>query len=244
MILNIYLIIFTFFLIGAVGFWQINRKKSNVDGRKNWVKYISYFIIIHLVFFSIISQPVLFHYICYFILAAGFLELISLFRVSKWDKPLFFAGSILTYSAFAVGFFFFGWLKMEILLFTFLITACFDAFSQVSGQLLGKRKLFPAISPSKTLEGLLGGTIVAFFAALLMQGLLNFKLPHTMLLTAGIVLFAFTGDIFTSWYKRQYKVKDFSNIIPGHGGFLDRFDSLISAGAFIGLYTFLNTYHI
>ncbi|MFO7978336.1 MAG: phosphatidate cytidylyltransferase [Bacteroidales bacterium] len=56
-------------------------------------------------------------------------------------------------------------------------------------------------------------------------------------ITTGIVIFAFSGDIFFSWYKRQYKVKDFSNVLPGHGGFLDRFDSLIAAGAFISLYS-------
>jgi phosphatidate cytidylyltransferase len=55
------------------------------------------------------------------------------------------------------------------------------------------------------------------------------------ILSSGILIFAFTGDMLSSWFKRSYGVKDFSEWIPGHGGFLDRFDSLIMAGAFMAL---------
>ena len=54
--------------------------------------------------------------------------------------------------------------------------------------------------------------------------------------TFGTLLFAFAGDTLSSLFKRKYKVKDFNNIIPGHGGFLDRFDSLIAGGAWAALY--------
>jgi phosphatidate cytidylyltransferase len=56
---------------------------------------------------------------------------------------------------------------------------------------------------------------------------------------AGILVFSFLGDMLTSYYKRKYQTKDFSKIIPGHGGFLDRFDSLIAGGAWISLMTLL-----
>jgi phosphatidate cytidylyltransferase len=240
MITEIYFLILLFFLIGAIGFWRINRKRSFIEGKRNWIKYLTYFIIIHLLFFSIVTEPGFFRLLSVIILCVGLLEMTHLFKGSGWDKPGIYFYSILVYSAFAISFLFFGWLQKEILLFTVLISAGFDAFSQISGQLLGRHKLFPKISPSKTIEGLLGGIIVSVFVGLLIRKLLGFPWLHTLLITVGVALFAFIGDFFTSWYKRQYGVKDFSNMLPGHGGFLDRFDSLIAAGAFMSVYFFLN----
>ncbi|MFW6226605.1 MAG: phosphatidate cytidylyltransferase, partial [Bacteroidota bacterium] len=120
-------------------------------------------------------------------------------------------------------------------LFTFLITAVFDSFSQITGQLAGKKRILPEISPGKTWEGTAGGAAVAMASGLLLTSLIGIQNWQTMLVTVGIILFAFVGDAITSLYKRTYHVKDFTNILPGHGGFLDRFDSFIPAGAFIAL---------
>lgn len=135
----------------------------------------------------------------------------------------------------AAGFFQFSGLNKWLVLFTFLVLSIFDAFSQICGQLWGKTKLFPAISPGKTVEGLLGGIFVAFASSLLLQSLIEFSMGKTLLIATGIVLFAFSGDLAASVYKRRYKVQDFSQILPGHGGFLDRFDSMIAGGAFVAV---------
>jgi len=55
-------------------------------------------------------------------------------------------------------------------------------------------------------------------------------------LAVGVIVFAFAGDLSASFYKRKFGVKDFSNLIPGHGGLLDRFDSLVAGGAWVALY--------
>jgi len=99
--------------------------------------------------------------------------------------------------------------------------------------------LFVKVSPNKTVEGLAGGTLTALVVAVLLRGFLGKPLPETIIIAAGVILFAFIGDFLSSFYKRQYNVKDFGNLIPGHGGFLDRFDSLIAGGSFIALYTLI-----
>jgi phosphatidate cytidylyltransferase len=233
MILTIYIIILSYFVIGAVGFYFINRKKDPHSARESWKKYITYFIIIHTLFFGIIFNLLYFRIITAIIILVGTFELIKLFRESGYRKRGFFFFSFLLFVVLATGLFQFGGLKRDLVLFAFLVLSIFDAFSQISGQLAGKRKLFPSISPGKTLEGLLGGATIALASSLLLKGLVEFSTGKTLLIAAGIVLFAFTGDLAASVYKRKYNVKDFSQLLPGQGGFLDRFDSLIAAGAFV-----------
>jgi phosphatidate cytidylyltransferase len=84
-------------------------------------------------------------------------------------------------------------------------------------------------------EGLIGGLLVAVLSSLFFTGLLSANWLKTTLLATWISVCAFMGDAAKSYVKRKYNVKDFSNLIPGHGGFLDRFDSLITAGAGVAL---------
>ncbi len=120
-------------------------------------------------------------------------------------------------------------------LFTFMILSIFDSFSQITGEIFGRNKLMPKVSPQKTVEGFIGGTIVAILSTLLLKSLIPAHPFKAMFMAAGIVAFAFIGDLSKSYYKRKYNVKDFSNLLPGNGGFLDRFDSLIAGGAWIAM---------
>ena len=122
-----------------------------------------------------------------------------------------------------------------LILFSFLVLSIFDSFSQITGQLWGRTKIFPNISPNKTAGGLIGGTIIAIGSAFLLNGLYQEPPFKIIIITIGVVIFAFTGDIAASFFKRKYKIKDYSNLIPGHGGFPDRFDSLIAGGAWVAL---------
>ena len=97
------------------------------------------------------------------------------------------------------------------------------------------RKLLPVISPNKTIEGLIGGYFFSVATAMLMHDLAVLNVFEAMALGFGIATCAFFGDFSASVVKRKFGVKDFSALIPGHGGFLDRFDSLIFAGSFMYL---------
>lgn len=233
---KIYIIIISYFVLGTAGIWFINRKKEPEVARRSWIKHLAYFIITNIVFFSIALEVTMFRYIAVVIIIAGFLELGKLFLESGYLHKIFFLVSLLLFALASTGFLVFSVMDQGLILFAFLILCIFDGFSQVTGQLLGKRKLFPKISPNKTVEGFIGGATFAILSGLIFRQLIpEIPLPEVLLLGAVVVLFAFAGDTAKSVYKRKYHVKDFSRLIPGHGGFLDRFDSLIAGGAGVAL---------
>ena len=133
----------------------------------------------------------------------------------------------------SMGLVLFSTLQKELILFSFVVLSIFDSFSQITGQLWGRKKLLPKTSPNKTLGGFIGGGLIAIGSAFLLKNLFDGSELKLIILTLGIVLFAFAGDFAASFYKRKFNAKDYSKLIPGHGGFLDRFDSLISAGAWV-----------
>ena len=236
MVRTIYIVILCYFLLGGLGFYFINRNKEKDLARKSWTKFVTYFFIINILFFSIVVNPLVFRMIGVVILAIGTAELIKLYTKTGLHSTLFFIGSISVFAVLAVGFWTFSGAEKEVLLYTVILLSIFDAFSQISGQLWGKRKIAPLISPNKTIGGTVGGAAVAMLSSFYLRRLLTYDIWETLLLTGGIIFFAFAGDIAASFYKRKFNVKDFSKIIPGHGGFLDRFDSLIAGGAWVAVF--------
>jgi phosphatidate cytidylyltransferase len=114
------------------------------------------------------------------------------------------------------------------------VTWATDTGAYAFGRIFGKHKLIPAVSPAKTIEGAMGGLLVAVLFAWGYVALLLRPYAQLSLLPAGIVLFGLTvgvvaqiGDLAESLFKRDAGVKDSSKLLPGHGGILDRFDSLL-----------------
>jgi len=241
MILTIYIIILSFFALGGIAFYIINQKKDKKTTRTSWLKFGVYFIIINVLFLSIAFTPQVFRYIVLFIILVGVGELLNLFKQSNFRNITFFGISLFIFLIFSAGFYFFSRLNNKLVLFTFLILSIFDAFSQISGQLFGKNKVLPRISPGKTVEGALGGAVIAIITSFLFHNLTGKQTLNSLLLVIAIIFFAFTGDALASLYKRKYGVKDFSQLLPGHGGFLDRFDSLIAGGAVVGVIENIST---
>jgi phosphatidate cytidylyltransferase len=239
MILTLYIIILVYFLAGGITFYFISKRKTKEEAHHNRVKFISYFIIINALFFSIAFQPVVFKIFGWIIVVTGFYELVHLFVRSGYKKKLFFLVSVFIYVLFASGFLVFTGIAKDKILFTVIILSVFDSFSQIAGQLLGKHKLAPVTSPHKTWEGAAGGLTVSLITAVLIKEVTGMGAGPALLLAAGIVLWALLGDLAASSYKRHYQVKDYSRLIPGHGGVLDRFDSLIACGAWMSLLFFL-----
>lgn len=131
----------------------------------------------------------------------------------------------------------------------FFFLWCSDAGAYCVGSLIGKRKLFPRISPNKSWEGSIGGGVIAILVSQLLATFFPFagfaEGLNGRLMWAGlsivIVIFGTWGDLVESLIKRKIGIKDSGNILPGHGGMLDRFDSSLLAipAAVIYIYTIL-----
>jgi phosphatidate cytidylyltransferase len=112
---------------------------------------------------------------------------------------------------------------------TFVVTvALIDSAGYLFGRVFGKHKLAPGVSPKKTWEGLLASILIGSAAAILLTiYLLNGPWWVGVILAAGIILAAVFGDLAESLIKRDLGVKDMSRLLPGHGGMMDRLDSLL-----------------
>lgn len=126
-----------------------------------------------------------------------------------------------------------GGYKLSLLIF--LVAFSTDTFAYLTGMAIGKRKLAPKISPNKSIEGSIGGIvgcvlICSFYLSYI--GFSTISLKLVVLLALGSVV-GQCGDLFASKLKRSLDIKDYGNVLPGHGGILDRFDSILFVGPFI-----------
>ena len=132
----------------------------------------------------------------------------------------------------------------SLVLFTMLTTFAYDTGAFFTGRAFGRHKLAPSTSAGKTWEGVAGGTVSALAVALVIRLLTisafgSFPLSPALVLGAAVLIAvaAQTGDLVESAIKRSGNVKDAGTLLPGHGGLLDRFDSLLFTGAALYYYS-------
>lgn len=131
--------------------------------------------------------------------------------------------------------------RLLILLLFFLIWGA-DVAAYFTGRAWGKNKLAPTISPGKTWQGVAGALVMSVIIASLAWWLMNYSvelLPKLIVLALLVVALSIVGDLFESLLKRQAGLKDSSNLLPGHGGVLDRIDSMIAASPVYALGIYL-----
>lgn len=123
----------------------------------------------------------------------------------------------------------------------FIISFATDTFAYFSGYLFGKHKLIPKVSPKKTVEGAVGGVIGSIVCCVIYGYIFKLDIIHMVLIGSIGSMIAQFGDLFASSIKRYVGIKDYGKLIPGHGGILDRFDSVILVSPFVyyAIYLFI-----
>jgi len=114
-----------------------------------------------------------------------------------------------------------------------------DSFAFLVGKNFGKRKLFESVSPKKTIEGFVGGWFFSLITAIIIftqVSSLDYTLVNWLIIASILTIFGTLGDLTESKFKRQANTKDSGSLMPGHGGILDRLDSLFFAVPFVYLY--------
>lgn len=116
----------------------------------------------------------------------------------------------------------------------FVVAWVCDSFAYFTGRIFGKHKLAPHLSPKKTVEGSIGGIVFAILGCMLygfvIEKATGLNARYLVLVATGLILSVVSqiGDLWASLIKREYGVKDYSQMMPGHGGIMDRFDSIIA----------------
>jgi len=116
---------------------------------------------------------------------------------------------------------------LNLFLYLVLLISSMDVFAYLGGKLLGNIKIIPKISNGKTVEGTLVGLISTVAISFMIKDLINLDTLSSLLLGFVIGILSFLGDMFESFVKRKTGIKDSGNLIPGHGGLMDRFDGYI-----------------
>jgi phosphatidate cytidylyltransferase len=215
-------------------------KTSNTIHISNdhYKKYISLLIISNIFISILLYGNNLKILIFLIIIILGFLELSKYFKTLNASNKSFLYTYIVCYTFISFFFAVFSLLEQQLIILTYLIVFCFDGFSQITGMLYGRKMILRRISPNKTVEGTIGGILFTNFLWLIIFSVSedNHSLLSILAMINAICFLAFLGDAFASIFKRKCNIKDFNNLIPGHGGILDRFDSFMFSGGIIGLY--------
>lgn len=178
--------------------------------------------------------------IAFGLLLAGALAAYVLAR-QRDDNPLWHAGGVLYVGLPALALVALKALAPQgpqILLGLFLIVWSTDTGALLFGKLIGGRKLAPTLSPGKTWAGTIGGSVSAALVFGLYIAVLDFAVTKAMLFALAFSVIAHLGDLFESLVKRRFGRKDSGGLIPGHGGALDRVDSLLASSVIMALLVF------
>ena len=225
----------TIYVLSMIGLFEFLHVKNSHKEIPSFIMFISYIVMTLFVLGNIQNKDVVF--------SINYQVLVGLFLVFSIPAVLYHERSkysIVDSFYFIGGIFFLGTsfsllitlrnISLNLILYLFIITIITDTYAYLVGRLIGKTKLLETISPNKTLEGMIGGTVVGVFVGTLFyHTVVDSLLPLyiVIIMTTFLSVLGQFGDLFFSAIKRYYKTKDFSNIMPGHGGILDRFDSII-----------------
>lgn len=221
-------------LISLIGLKEFYRAISNIEIKP--VEFIGYIGAIG-VFISNINSSISFNFILVLIITALLISLIFIKDMSIKDLTItLFSVLYIPFSLFHI----YSLDGSNYIWLIFIIAFGTDTCAYLVGNLLGKRKLAPELSPNKTIEGSIGGIVGSVVITLIYGFIMNIKpIWKLIILSIFASVIAQMGDLVASKVKRETGIKDYGFIMPGHGGVLDRFDSIILSAPLIYYYVSL-----
>jgi len=221
-------------LLGEISLYELLSVRETEKKFPLIVKILSFIVLAIIIYFSNINTINYYVDYKYLILLFGitFLPVIFLNNNFKYSisDAFYLMGSVIflgtTFNLITIT----RNVDLSHFIYLLLITIFTDTFALLCGKFMGKHKLCEKISPNKTIEGAVGGSILGTIIATTFYIFAINSSANILILIVTTLLLSIIGqigDLFFSSIKRTYNVKDFSNLIPGHGGILDRFDSFI-----------------
>ncbi|GIV28233.1 MAG: hypothetical protein KatS3mg027_2047 [Bacteroidia bacterium] len=211
-------------------------KGANFSFDKSYL-YLKYFVsvllILYPVFDNLMDGQRMYFYVLNFLGISLFIEFLFKKEFSKALSEFFMLLYILIFLMSSLNVFYFSFQKNYIFYFPLSIVLMIwanDTFAYFTGMLFGKHKLMPEVSPKKSVEGFVGGVVFSIVVAVLMfQFFLSdynyWTIVDVVVISMIVGIFGTIGDLIESKVKRLANVKDSGNLLPGHGGILDRFDA-------------------
>ncbi|MEM7102454.1 MAG: phosphatidate cytidylyltransferase [Bacteroidota bacterium] len=240
-----------FFMVTALCLWEfyaivLTKDAGKVDNSRKILAMITGLLPYTVIATSLLSGQILYKGLALTLasLVAWTFLLLVFELFAKAENPFTHFGNILL-GAFYIGvpFALLGVIGLYegfhpfLILGMLLLTWVNDSFAYLTGSLFGKTPLIPRISPKKTREGSLGGILFTLLGGYLLSLIFSeYTLENWMVISVLIAIFSSLGDLVESMLKRSYTVKDSGGLLPGHGGFLDRFDGFIFMVPFVFLY--------
>jgi len=225
----------TFYILTLLGLREFMNVRETEKKFPDFIRLISYILISFLYFVNTYDKGLSFS-IDYRIIAGLSLTLllpVILYhneKVYNVRDAFYLLGGVFFLGFSMSLFYMYRTHSLSLFIFLFLITIITDSYAYFTGRLIGKTKLLESISPNKTWEGTIGGSLVATFVCTVYY--LTVINPNASIVVIALIVLLLSligqfGDLFFSAIKRRFRVKDFSNLMPGHGGVLDRLDSII-----------------
>jgi cytidylyltransferase family len=225
----------TIVILSLLGLREFLKVKETKKELPSFIQFISYIMLSLIVVSGVNSQEMIFS--IDFRIISGLLVVFLLPTILYHDRSLY---SINDAFYLIGGVFFLGVsfslliiirnISLNYIIYLFLISIMTDTYAYIVGRLIGSHKLLESISPNKTWEGMIAGTFFGVFIPTLYYVTaidMNASYLFIIVMTLFLSILGQFGDLVFSAIKRYFKTKDFSNIMPGHGGILDRFDSII-----------------
>lgn len=223
------------FIIAILGLKEFLDIKSSKKDIPETIQFVSYMMLSLLVLFNTNIDKSLIWTMDYRIIAGLFLTFLIptvLYPKEKYSiqDAFYLIGGIFFLGTTMSLFILFRQKSLWLVIYLLLVTIITDTYAYLTGYFIGKHKLLEKVSPKKTLEGMVGGTIFGVLvSSVFYHTVINPELSWIIIITMSLFLSIIGqfGDLVFSSIKRFYGKKDFSNIMPGHGGILDRIDSII-----------------